>query len=191
MTVKNPDTSSSTNINNVPRPKKKRGRPKGLKKDITPAWKQEQMYLAWAAGGTLNHVSDVCGVSSRTAARYKEKNNWIERKALEVQKIEAAIALTGGEGTELEQAINRAVSGLEIVAELAHEACITEKFTKPEQAWKVYKEALELILDLKGRTTGKTLNLILYAAQRFQDEPKADPKDITDSASVSDADASD
>ena len=87
------------------------------------------------------------------------------------------------EGREkgLDFARKQAIAQLKIVRGKALEAIMALTFKKPSDAWKAFKESLEMELELRGHVAPKTLNLILIAAERFQGE---DPKDVTASAEI-------
>lgn len=173
------------NTEKVTRLKKKHGRPKGVLTDLIPEWKQEYMYQVWCTEQNVNHVSRVCEAHAQTVRRYRDKNGWVNRQALEIQ-AQTVEVMKSDEAQEkgLEVARTLAISQLRIVRGKALEAIMGMKFKRPADAWKAFKESLELELELRGHVEPKHISLIMIAAERFQERAKQDPKDVTASAEV-------
>ena len=165
--------------------KKKMGRPEGALRDIIPDYQQEYMYQVWGIEQNMEHVSRVCGIHSHTVRKYKEKNQWEQRRAAELEGMTAEIqAKDEAQEKGLEFARKQAIAQLRIVRGKALEAIMALTFKKPADAWKAFKESLEKELELRGHVEPKHISLIMIAAERFQERAKQDPKDVTASAEV-------
>jgi hypothetical protein len=148
--------------------------------EAIPKWKREWMYSVWTIDQNDTQVHRVCEVHRRTVQKYRKLDKGEERFALEVEGLVAAEP-----DKKLELATTEAIRQLTIVRGKALEAIMALKFTRPEHAWKAYREALDQEMQLRGAQPKTQINLIMIAAERFQDMQKPDPKDVTDEAQIS------
>ena len=155
-----------------------------------PDWKRQYMYQVWAANQSVAHVARKCEVSRMTAHKYKKLDNWNQRLELEIQQQTQEIMVAGPEQeTALDAARSLAISQLQIARGRALEAIMKLEIKRPADAWKIFIEALNKELELQGHAAPKEVNIILLAAQRYQDQaaPARDKTmDVTEDAEVID-----
>lgn len=125
-----------------------------------------------------------------TAHKYKKLDNWNQRLELEIQQQTQEIMVAGPEQeTALDAARSLAISQLQIARGRALEAIMKLEIKRPADAWKIFIEALNKELELQGHAAPKEVNIILLAAQRYQDQaaPARDKTmDVTEDAEVID-----
>jgi len=150
------------------------GRPPGSKSQNIPINKQEEMFCVWSDHQNLKHVSAVCGISVGTVRKYKESNNWEERLAVILERLQ------GNVNEHVLEVKKDMVLQLTALRYQAKSQALTGEYKDAGQASNAFINLLKEELGLRGQLQVEGLDLLALAAERFKErlDRKEAPKEL-------------
>jgi len=146
--------------------KAKRGRKLGSNTDITPPYKIEEMFFAWAESGSFAEAARLSDCDPRTVARYHDKYNWplrLERiHARLIDEVDADIIEVKGE----------MLRELSVIRKRALFTFMSKRDLKAKDAANIYDRALKAEMLVRGEATSRSETLVGRAAERRAEQLK-------------------